>query len=285
MVDENMSNAARVHAVEHGKEVSDRTMIAFGGNGPLHATRVAEKIGVTRIIIPRNPGVGSAIGFLSAPISYEIIRSLYMRGEAFDLNAVSKLFTEMEAEARSVVRKGAPAGVKLEEKRLAFMRYQGQGHEIEIPLPACKLRSSLGKEIRARFDRLYREQYGRTVPNVDVEIINWAFIAATPAATVSRVSAPRRKRKPGTDSNRKIYWGQMRKSLKVPSYQRETLLPGDFISGPALIIESQTTTLVSPAFDAVLDRVGNIVLTSKSSKRATGKVVGKVVGKGASNGR
>jgi N-methylhydantoinase A len=115
------------------------------------------------------------------------------------------------------------------------------------------------------------------VPNVDVEIINWAFIAATPGAIVSRVSAPRRKREPGTDSYRKIYWGQMRKSLKVPSYQRETLLPGDFINGPALIIENQTTTLVSPAFDAVLDRVGNIVLTSKSSKRATGK--------GASNGR
>ena len=281
MVDESMSNAARVHAVEHGKEVAERTMIAFGGNGPLHATRVAEKIGVTRIIIPRNPGVGSAVGFLSAPISYEIIRSLYMRGDAFDLNAVSKLFTEMESEARAVVRKGVPAGVKLAERRLAFMRYQGQGHEIEIPLPTGKLRASLGKEIRARFDRLYREQYGRTVPNVDVEIINWAFIAATPVAAVSTVSAPRRKCEPGTDSSRNIYWGQLRKSLKVPSYQRETLLPGDFISGPALIIESQTTTLVSPAFDAALDQVGNLVLTSKSSKRVTKKLVGK----GASNGR
>ena len=281
MVDENMSNAARVHAVEHGKEVSDRSMIAFGGNGPLHATRVAEKIGVNRIIIPRNPGVGSAVGFLSAPISYEIIRSLYMRGDAFDLDSVSKLFTEMEAEARAVVRKGAPAGVKLEEKRLAFMRYQGQGHEIEIPLPTGKLRASLGTTIRSSFDRLYREQYGRTVPNVDVEIINWAFIAATPGATVTAVSAPRRKREPGADRSRKIYWGQMRKSLDVPCYQREALLPGDFINGPALIIESQTTTLVSPAFDAALDRVGNIVLTSKSSKRAGSKSSRK----GASNGR
>jgi N-methylhydantoinase A len=165
------------------------------------------------------------------------------------------------------------------------MRYQGQGHEIEIPLPAGKLRASLGKTIRTSFDRLYREQYGRTVPNVDVEIINWAFIAATPGATVTAVSAPRRKREPSTDRSRKIYWGQMRKSLDAPCYQRETLLPGDFISGPALIIESQTTTLVSPAFDAALDRVGNIVLTSKSSKRPTNKVAGKVGGKGASNGR
>lgn len=274
MVDESMSNAARVHAVEHGKEVSARTMIAFGGNGPLHATRVAEKIGVTRIIIPRNPGVGSAVGFLSAPISYEIIRSLYMRGETFDLAAVNKLFAEMESEARSVVAKGAATGIKLEEKRLAFMRYQGQGHEIEIPLPEGPMRAGLGTEIRTRFDRLYREQYGRTVPNVDVEIINWAFIAATPATDVARVNPARRRHKPDTCNNRRIYWGQLRKTLDVPCYQREDLKSGDFIPGPALIIESQTTTLVSPAFDATLDRVGNIVLTSSHNKRASSKGAG-----------
>ena len=156
----------------------------------------AEKIGVTRIIIPRNPGVGSAVGFLSAPISYEIIRSLYMRGEHFDVDAVGKLFREMQRDARAVVRAGAAPGEKLVEQRLAFMRYQGQGHEIEIALPAGKLRASLGKQIRKRFDRLYREQYGRTVPNVDVEIINWAFVAATPSAPIrkSRGAAARTAR-------------------------------------------------------------------------------------------
>jgi len=274
MVDENMSNAARVHAVEHGKEVSARSMIAFGGNGPLHATRVAEKIGVTRIIIPCNPGVGSAVGFLSAPISYEIIRSLYMRGEHFDVDAVSKLFSEMQRDARAVVRAGDAPGEKLIEQRLAFMRYQGQGHEIEIPLPPGKLQANLGTQIRARFDRLYRKQYGRIVPNVDVEIINWAFVASTPLAPIEKVAAPRRARRAQAEGSRKIYWGQLRKLLSVPCYRRESLKSGDFIAGPALIIEKQTTTLVSPGFDAALDRVGNIVLSAKSSKRVTGKGAG-----------
>jgi len=274
MVDESMSNAARVHAVEHGKEVSKRSMIAFGGNGPLHASRVAEKIGVTRIVIPRNPGVGSAIGFLSAPISYEIIRSLYMRGDHFDVGTVTKLFSEMQRDARAVVRAGAAPGVKLIEQRLAFMRYQGQGHEIEIPLPAGKLQANLGTQIRKLFDRLYREQYGRTVPNVDVEIINWAFVAATPSAPIGKVAPPRRAQRAQAAGSRKIYWGQLRKLLDVPCYLRESLESGDFITGPALIIEKQTTTLVSPAFDAVLDRVGNIILTSKSNQRATGKGAG-----------
>jgi len=267
MVDESMSNAARVHAVEHGKEISARTMIAFGGNGPLHATRVAEKIGVNRIIIPLNPGVGSAIGFLSAPISYEIIRSFYMRGNDFDVDAVARLFAEMEDEGRAVVQAGAP-GIKLEQQRLAFMRYQGQGHEIEIPLPEGKLRASLGKEIRNRFDRLYQQQYGRTVPNVDVEIINWAYVAATPGASLRKVATAQRKRRPRPDSKRKIYWGQLRRTLEVPCHRRESLRAGDSIAGPALIIENQTSTLVSPNFNALIDRVGNIILTAGKKTRA-----------------
>ena len=112
------------------------------------------------------------------------------------------------------------------------------------------------------------------MPNVDVEIINWAFIAATPATDVTRVNPPRRRHEPEAYDNRKIYWGQLRKTLGVPCYQRKDLVSGDFIAGPALIIESQTTTLVSPAFDATLDRVGNIVLTTRHNKRAASKGAG-----------
>jgi N-methylhydantoinase A len=264
IVDENMSNAARVHAVEHGKEVSARTMIAFGGNGPLHATRIAEKIGVSKVIIPRDPGVGSAVGFLSAPISYEIIRSLYMRGDVFDSAAITRLFAEMEREGRAVVQAGA-AGVKLREKRLAFMRYQGQGHEIEIELPTGRLGAGLGRQIRKRFDALYQQQYGRTIPNVDVEIINWAFVVATPGQVTRKVSAPRKRRSARPTEKRKIYWGQHRKSLEFRCYQRDNLQAGDYIDGPALIIEAQTTTLVSPLFNAIIDKVGNIIMTARKS--------------------
>lgn len=266
MVDENMSNAARIHAVEHGKEVSARTMIAFGGNGPLHATRIAEKVGVNKIIIPCNPGVGSAVGFLGAPISYEIIRSLYMRGDDFDHGAITRLFTEMEREGRAVVRAGA-ANAMLQEKRLAFMRYQGQGHEIEIELPAGKFGAQLGKQIRQRFDTLYERRYGRTIPNVDVEIINWAFIVATPGEPTRKLPTARKLRPARSSTKRRIYWGQQRKTLEFSCYQRAKLKAGDYITGPALIIEPQTTTLVSPGFNATLDKVGNLILTATNSRR------------------
>ena len=134
MVDENMANAARVHAIESGKTYEGRTLIAFGGGGPVHACRVAEKVGISRVLVPSGAGVGSAIGFLRAPVGYEVVRSLYQRFSTFDVTAVNDLLDDMRQEAEAVVAKGsfgAPDG----ETRTAFMRYVGQGHEIPVPLP------------------------------------------------------------------------------------------------------------------------------------------------------
>jgi N-methylhydantoinase A len=184
-----------------------------------------------------------------------------MRGDDFDSGAITRLFAEMEREGRAVVQAGT-AAAELCEKRLAFMRYQGQGHEIEIELPGGKFGAGLGKEIRRRFDALYQQQYGRTVPNVDVEIINWAFVVATPDNATRKVAAARKLRAARSSAKRRIYWGQQRKSLEFPCYHRANLRSGDYITGPALIIEAQTTTLVSPLFNATIDRVGNIILTA-----------------------
>ena len=269
MVDENMANAARVHAVEHGTEISNRTMIAFGGNGPLHATRLAEKVGVTQIIVPPDPGVGSAVGFLSAPISYELIRSLYTLLSNFDDNAVHALLAEMQVEARSVVRAGAP-GRKLVEQRMAFMRYEGQGHELEVVLPSGRLPEKLGGWLHQRFEKMYEAQFGRAVPNVDIEVMSWGVVAATPTDEKEAIAAPRATRKPRAAGKRKIYWGQSRRVLEVPFHERGNLVRGDRIAGPALIVEAQTTTLVGPEFDAVIDAVGNIVMNRRKT-RGSGK--------------
>ena len=108
MVEENMANAARVHAVERGKDLAGRTLIAFGGGAPLHAARLAEKLGIGTVLIPRGAGVGSAIGFLRAPVAFEVVRSRFMRVSGFDATLANDLFAEMEAEATRAVRLGAP---------------------------------------------------------------------------------------------------------------------------------------------------------------------------------
>src|SRR6202035_4831132 len=134
LVDENMANAARVHAIESGKDIRPRTLIAFGGAAPIHAARVAEKLGIARVLVPANAGVGSAVGFLRAPVAYEIVRSHLERVSRFEAAAVNRLLGEMRAEAEAIVRRGAPEA-RLTEQRSAFMRYRGQGHEIAVPLP------------------------------------------------------------------------------------------------------------------------------------------------------
>ncbi|MBV8509301.1 MAG: hydantoinase/oxoprolinase family protein, partial [Xanthobacteraceae bacterium] len=155
IVEENMANAARVHAVERGKDLEARTLIAFGGAAPLHAARLADKLGIRRVLIPSGAGVGSAFGFLRAPVAYEVARSRYVRLDAsFDPDFVNALFDEMRQEAKAVVRAGAPDAM-LVETRAADMRYSGQGHEISVSLPLGRFDASLKPQLVKSYERDY----------------------------------------------------------------------------------------------------------------------------------
>lgn len=259
IVGERMASAGRMHAVESGKGLEERTMIAFGGNGPLHATRVARSAGVSRILVPPNPGVGSAVGFLYAPVSFEIVRSRYSLLESLDLASVNSLFDEMAAEAFGVVREAADRE-NLESFRSAFMRYSGQGHEIEIPLPARPLTpSDLGDLARA-FEDEYRRQFSRPVPGMDIEILNWSLRVSTPRTTAPPASSAPGRKRVASAKTRRIVCDITGNWIDAAVVDRSVLNPGDAFAGPALVTESQTTTLVSADFEASVDGAGNLVL-------------------------
>ncbi|OBY28048.1 hydantoinase/oxoprolinase family protein [Leisingera sp. JC1] len=260
IVDESMASAGRMHAVESGKDLGARTMIAFGGNGPLHATRVARSAGVARIVIPPNPGVGSAVGFLFAPVSFEIVRSRYSLLEDLDLDGINTLFAQMIDEAQSVVAQGAGDAETLVQ-RTAFTRYSGQGHEIEIALPDRDLTAQDLGPLTAAFEAEYARQFSRPVPGMKIEILNWAVRVATPDAKVPPVPEVPELRTITPGAFRPIICdvdGREKQAAFVP---RDSLKPGDRIPGPALITEPQTTTLVSADFSAHADAIGNLVLT------------------------
>ncbi|MEO1493386.1 MAG: hydantoinase/oxoprolinase family protein [Pseudomonadota bacterium] len=265
IVDETMASAARMHAVESGKDLSDRVMIAFGGNGPLHATRVARRAQVQRILIPRNPGVGSAVGFLFAPVSFEIIRSRYGRLDTLDVAGVNALFDAMAKTAEPVVRAGTPTG-PLTERRVAFMRYHGQGHEVEIKLPDKALRATDLPSLTEAFEEEYRRQFQRTVPGMSIEILNWGLTVSSQPPAQSD-PAPRQPARPARPSaEREIVCDLTGEQRIAAVYDRTRLAPGDAIAGPALIVEAQTTTFVSADFAAELDGYGNIWLTSTQER-------------------
>ena len=263
MVDENMANAARVHAIESGKDVRSRTLIAFGGAAPLHAARVAEKLGIARVLVPANAGVGSAIGFLRAPVAYEIVRSHLERISDFDAATVNRLLAEMRAEAEAIVRQGAPDAA-LTEQRTAFMRYRGQGHEIAVTLPVRNFTPGDKGHLTELFEAAYRRLYSRAIPGVDVEILSWVVAVGTPAEGSLATPTAVARYEPKPKSHRRVFDPETGEFLEVPIYWRPDLKPGARIKGPAVIAEDETSTVLSPIFDAEIDGFGYIALTRRA---------------------
>ena len=260
MVDENMANAARVHAIESGKDLHPRTLIAFGGAAPLHAARVAEKLGISRVLVPANAGVGSAVGLLRAPVAYEIVRGRLIRLGSFDAASANRLLEEMRSEAEAIVRRGAPAAT-FTEQRSAFMRYRGQGHEIAVELPVRDFTAADRSTIRELFEAAYRRLYSRPIPGVEIEILSW--IVAVSAPSEGHLAAPARERstEPKPRSQRPIVDPDTGEFREVAIYWRGDLAPGARIKGPAVIAEDETSTVVSARFDARIDQFGYIELT------------------------
>jgi len=264
MVCENMASAARVHAVEQGAVIAQHTLIAFGGAAPLHAARVAEKIGVDRVIVPSNAGVGSAVGFLTAPISYEMIKSRHMRLDQFDAAAASALLADMSAEACSLVEPGAQ-GAPIYERRLAFMRYVRQGHEITVTLPDRDLVDADAGLLRQEFETEYARLFKRFIPGAPIEVLSWSVLVSTETAPPEPVPAVAAKQAPAPDGKRQFFDGRTGKMIDVPLYRRERIEQGTVVPGPAVIAETETSTFVSGSYDAHLDGAGCIVMERRAS--------------------
>jgi N-methylhydantoinase A len=262
IVDETMAGAARVHAVEQGATIEERTLVAFGGAAPLHAARIAEKLDIDTVIIPKSAGVGSAVGFLRAPIAYEIARSLHQRIQAIDFAALNAMLSRMSDEAHALVAQGDPASERA-ETRTAFARYCGQGYEIPVDVPARALGPADRDLLQTAFESVYRSQYGGLVAALPVEILTWRVSVATrplaptprPAVGGGRAAQPR--------SWRDVVDPARGEALPFGLFRRADLAPGDQIAGPALIAEDETTTVISPSFDATIDADDAIVLTRK----------------------
>jgi N-methylhydantoinase A len=263
IVDETMASAARVHAVENGKDTAERTLIAFGGAAPLHAARLARKLGMKKVVVPVGAGVGSAFGFLRAPIAYEVVRTRHLRLDLFDARTVNELFTAMREEAESVIRLAAPKE-KLVETRQAFMRYRGQGHEIAVPLPNKPLDIDAARELRRRFEETYEAVFGRIIPKLEVEALTWTLSLATdrplpkPAGEAKPAGAPK------ANGHREVLDPASGRHENAAIHERTSLSAGMSLDGPALIVEDGTTTVVPQGFSARVNALGQIVLEDRA---------------------
>ena len=264
VVDENMANAARVHAVENGEDLSDYTMIAFGGAAPLHAGRLCEKLGLERLLVPAGAGVGSAIGFLRAPFSFEANRSVYMRLSDFDPSLITTLLGELEEEATSFVRR-CDANSEILSEFKAYMRYTGQGWEIPIVLTPAQAKSPNAEEFKQLFEQDYKVLFGRPVDGIDIEITVWAVNATTPAEKVEPIIVSADQGAAKIEGSRAMFDPALGESMQASLILREQMLVGQTVAGPAAIVENETTIVLPNSRQAIKQADGCIDVLVKTN--------------------
>ena len=264
VVCEAMASASRVHAIESGKYTMGRTLIAFGGAAPMLACQMADRLGVDHVIIPADAGVGSSVGFLRAPISFELVRTVYQPLGDFDFGTTNAICDAMHDEATRHVRASVGADAPLSVRRHAYMRYRGQGHELAVEVPWEPLGPESGTALQARFDAAYLKAFGRNVGGIAPgEVVTWSLAVSGhryPDAAIDRGSPPAASTGNGHAGLRPVYDGQLGDFRSVKVIGRAHLDKNAVLDGPAIIVERQTSVVVAAGFEARLLATGDIEL-------------------------
>jgi len=218
-------------------------MIAFGGAAPLHAARLCDKLGIARCLIPAGAGVGSAIGFLRAPFSYEATRSIFTPLVRLDADAIRSLLADLTSEASAVVR-SCDATARILTDTKVYMRYAGQGWEIPVAIPHDLADAPDADGYLALFEAAYSALFGRLVAGAAVEITVWSVNARTPAKSVTPCPASNTRQAATANGQRALFDAAGGRMVQAQTYARADLATGDAAAGPALVGEDETTVVV-----------------------------------------
>jgi N-methylhydantoinase A len=259
IVNENMANAARVHVIERGRDPRAFPLFAFGGAGPVHAFGVARILHAPLVIAPFGAGVTSSVGFLTAPLAFDFARSFYGQLQQITWAQVNALFQDLEAQGLQLLIESGVSRNEATLDRQADVRYSGQGHEIRVNISGGTLGLDSIDIIRSSFEEAYRSLYGRTGPNVDLEIMTWRLTVSGPRPEV-RLNA-------GIDSatatatvkgERPVYFPEWGEQRPTPVYDRYGLLPGADFPGPAVIEERESTVVIGVGARVQVDALRNV---------------------------
>lgn len=245
LINETMAAAAKTHIAEKGGNPKIITIVAFGGAGPVHAYGLAKKLGAPRILVPPNAGVGSALGFFTAPRAFDLLRSHKVSLSSADFNEIETIFKQLEAEATAILKK------ETQEKEIQFersldMRFVGQGSETHVPLFQRDFTKMRREEVRRLFDEVYQRLYGRTYPELEVEFINFKVRASLPERLIQfpKIDGKGKSLDHAIKGKRKAYSPNARDFIPYTVYDRYRLFPNAKFPGPAIIEERESTLIV-----------------------------------------
>ena len=257
LINETMAAAAKTHIAEKGGNPNIVTVSAFGGAGPVHAYGLARKIGARRILVPPLAGVGSALGFFTAPVAFDLSRSHRISLDDADFVQIEDLFRSLEKEGEAVL-KGSKAAQKVVFKRTLMMRFVGQGAETDLTIEGKPFDQWTKADIRQRFDEVYQKLYGRTYPDNPVEFVTFQVRASLPQRPFQ---IPRLQNTSGdltecVKGKRQAFSLIHKDYIPFTVYDRSALFPGAAFNGPAIVEERESTTVIGEDARATVDEYG-----------------------------
>ena len=266
VVNEQMANAFRIHAMEHGRDPADHALMCFGGAGPVHAYGIARVLRSPSIIAPAAAGVAAAVGFLIAPVAAEAARAYVVRLDYIDWTHLGELLDELEATGHAFLREAGIAVDAATVTRSADMQYVGQMHDIAVPIPSGRLRAADEERLRDAFDRRYRALFQRTVARIPVEALTWRVTVSAPAPDIDLRWRARSSADHERKTTRSVYFPEPNDFIDTPVYDRYALKPGDAFVGPAIIEERESTVVVGLGARVTMDAWGSLVIDPPSSQ-------------------
>ena len=261
LINETMAGAAKTHIAEKGGNPKIVTVAAFGGAGPVHAYGLARKLGAPRLLVPPNAGVGSALGFFTAPRAFDMVRSHKVSLNEADFNEIERIYREMEIEgAKTLQKSGETEDIRFE--RSVDARFVGQGSETTVSIPEKNFTDVNREDVRNRFDETYKRLYGRTYPDSPVEFINFKIRASLPERLLQLPKIKRNSAHSGTSlddaikGQRQAFSGLIKDFIPYTVYDRYRLFPDARFEGPAIIEERESTVIVGEDASVSVDEYG-----------------------------
>ena len=257
IVTTNMELATRIVSIERGRDPRALTLVAFGGSGPVHGCRLAQALGIPRVILPAAAGVTAAIGLLAAEVRFDVARTYVCRVDAVDPAVLRAMFDDMARQAAEVVRESSVDGEIL-FARSADARYLGQGYELTVPVPRGALDTAALAQVRRSFDEIYAARYGYANASEPVEVVTWKLSASGGAARLALSKAAAT----GTEARkavRRAFFPEVGGFVECPIYDRYRLAAGAAIHGPAVVEERESTTVLPPGASATVDDYANLI--------------------------
>ncbi len=262
IVCEHMAVAAKIHAVENGRDIRRYTMLAFGGAGPIHAREVARRSGCQEVLVPANAGVFSAFGLLVAPMKMDLVRTKFVRLAEMNWEEIETLLEGMEDSLASELATAGVASKDIQFRRSADMRYVGQGFEVETELPT-PLIAAKQSDIERAFTDAYTQRFGGQLTAQRVEAVNWRVEGAAPAPETV-VANHTRESVSAADAGKRMrpaFFPDLGVFVDTPVMASETLRFGESYHGPALIEQTGSTVVIGPGDRFRLDEHANLRIT------------------------